>query len=87
MAYETLHSLFPSLLLGNFPEWPEHTRVSAGEELRELLQDGVAQAESDDADLERIRQILIDFGALEKDDYSTGIADLIEALLPPANGD
>lgn len=35
-------------------------------------------------DMARIRQILIDFGALASGDHVTGVADLIEILLPPA---
>ncbi len=92
MAFETLHSLYPALLVGELPAMPAHAWITVGEELRELLHtddppltlDKTKQAAIDDAELERIKQILIDFGALADDDFVTGLADLIEVLLPPA---
>jgi hypothetical protein len=85
MAYETLQSIYPALLVGELPALPAHAWVGAGEELRELLRETAPQAKLDDEELERIKQSLIDFGALAADDMTTGLADLIEVLLPPAN--
>ena len=36
--------------------------------------------------LDRIRRTLIDFGALLEDDHATCPADLLDVLLPPAEG-
>lgn len=85
MAFETLHSLYTSLLLGRWPDWPEHSIVSAGEELREVIREKLPELDEFEADHERIGEALIAFGALAPDDNTTGLADLIEALLPPAN--
>lgn len=82
-----LTSLYAAMLLGELPAWPTHEIISAGEELRELVRDDVpkmvTQAAGDRAELERIDEILIACGALDKNDRTTGAADLIEALLPP----
>lgn len=78
-----LHDLYAALILGELPAWPTHELISAGEELRELVRDKAPQAAGDRAELERIDEILIACGALDKNDRMTGAADLIEALLPP----
>jgi len=36
---------------------------------------------------ERLRTILVAFGALGEDDHTTGPLDILEMLLPPAGGD
>lgn len=85
MSYR-LTELFTSLIMGEgLPAaWPEHERVSAGEELRNLVRDAAPQADQDREELKRIERILTDFGALAVGDRTTGLADLLECLLPPA---
>lgn len=83
-----LQELAAILIMGNPPtSWPPHELIAAGEELRDLVRDGLPQANDDRAELERIEQSLIDFGALDKDDRTTGLADLIDVLLPPCEKD
>lgn len=80
-----LAELAAVLILGSAPNWTRADLIAAGEELRDLVRDGVPQASDDREELERIEQSLIDFGALLPDDRTTGLADLIDALLPPGS--
>ena len=57
-----------------------------GEQLDQTMRDAVDGIEALD-ELDRIREILEAFGALDPTDKTTGLADLIEALLPPAKGE
>ena len=52
-------------------------RISA--ELTLVIREGKEAIET----VDRIRQTLIDFGALDPVDKVTGIADLLDVLLPP----
>lgn len=81
-----LAELAAAMVLGRFPSWPAHALIAAGEELRDVLRDDLPQAETDRSELERIEQTLVDFGALAEGDRVTGLADLIDALLPPREG-
>lgn len=83
MANGHLTPLYSEMLFGRWPVWQEHDVIAAGEELREVVRDLLPQAEADAEELERITQILVDFGALEPGDQTTGLADLLECLLPP----
>jgi len=57
-----------------------------GEELAELVDRAPGGEEALD-DMERIRELLVNFGALTADDLTTGLADVLENLLPPAQGE
>lgn len=81
-----LQELAAILIMGNAPtSWPPHELIAAGEELRELVRDDMPRLAELDEELGRIEQSLIDFGALVEGDKTTGIADLIDALLPPGS--
>ena len=84
MRHEMMLALYAAMLRGVFPDWDARAITNAGEELRSIMDDA-EPAEERNEELARIQQILIDFGALGEDDKTTGIADLLEVLLPPAN--
>lgn len=81
-----LRDLADALILGRLPDrWSAGELIAAGEELRELVRDDMPRLAELDEELGRIEQSLIDFGALVEGDKTTGIADLIDALLPPGS--
>jgi hypothetical protein len=72
---------------GRFPEWSPRLIIRIGDAIREtldqhelLLAGELPQLIDDEM---RLRDILIAFGALAKDDRTTGPLDLVEILLPP----
>ena len=72
---------------GRFPDWSPKLIMRLGEKLQEtldqheLLMDSDLQPMLDD--WLRLREILVAFGALAKDDHTTGVLDIVEILLPP----
>ena len=79
-----LLALQDALLLGTAWTAPPADVTAVGEELRSILTEGVLLPEVDvnAEELYRIRGALVAFGALTEDDVTTGLADLIEVLLP-----
>jgi hypothetical protein len=81
-----LLALVNALLLGEAWTASPAVTVAVGEELRTLTAELMPYHETDVEELARVRRSLIDFGALQEDDTTTGTADLIDALLPPMEG-
>lgn len=73
------------LRLGTCPILSSRDAMDAGDEILALL-DGraIGQAVIDASTTERVREILVAFGALGADDFTTSPLDILAVLLPPS---
>lgn len=87
-------ALIAEMRLGKFPDWSPRLIMRIGDalqtkldELDLLTEDTVDQRLKEHTEMvteeHRLRQILVDFGALDPGDEITGPLDILEILLPP----